>query len=443
MDLVKSHWETSGDQVSLAMPIAKIDKKNRLVSGFATLDNVDTGDDVVTKTASVGAFERFRGNIREMHEPIAAGRLVDFKEDSLYDPQTKKFYNGVYVTAYISLGAENTWQKVLDGTLSGFSIGGKIKKQKAEYVPDLGKAVRFVEEYDLIELSLVDNPANQLANVFSFVKSADTGELMMKGMAVDTHLVNVFWCPTDEIAKNSSNESETCLSCGSGMEQIGWFEKGEDEAVKTAAAVADFLRQKEVTTDDNTGEGGVNMTDTMTKAVDDAPVVSDETVTKSEGNAEEKGNARAEAARAAEAEGTVLTAEESAEVEEVPTTEEVAPVTDETEEKDEETAEVDEAPADVDLEKMLSELKVSITETVEAKVSEITKAFDTKASEWEKTLDELSKGLEAVKGEREDVTKRLSVLEGSTALKKSGEVEAEPVVKVKKGLWSGTFFDAD
>jgi hypothetical protein len=447
MDLVKTHWEADASNVSLSMPIAKVDKKNRLVSGFATLDNVDTGDDVVMATASQGAFTRFRGNIREMHEPIAAGRLVDFREDSLYDPETKKFYNGVYVTAYVSVGAESTWQKVLDGTLSGFSIGGKIKKQKTEYVPDLAKSVRYVEEYDLIELSLVDNPANQLANVFSFVKN-QSGELMMKGMAVDTHLVNVFWCPVDEIAKNSPNESETCLACTNSMEQIGWFEKGEDEAVKTAAAVADFLRQREVTTDDNTGEGGVNMTNTITKA-DDVVVTSDVTVDKVQGNVDEAGNARAEAAREAEANGTVLSEEEAAAVEEIPTTEDADADKDEDAEGDA-TAEVDEAPGDVDLEKMFDDLKESVTASIEktvsavdAKVDEIQKAWDAKAEEYNKSLATLTEGLEAVRGEREDVAKRLKVLEGSSAIRKSGEVETEPVTKVKKGLWSGTFFDAD
>lgn len=454
MDLVKSHWVAGDDRVSLSMPIAKVDRENRLVSGFATLDNVDTGDDVVTASASAGAFTRFRGNIREMHEPIAAGRLVDFREESFYDSKSEKFYNGIYVTVYVSKGAESTWEKVLDGTLSGFSIGGNIVKQSTSYVADLGKAVRFIEEYDLIELSLVDNPANQLANVFSIVKN-QSGDLMMKGMAVETHLVNVFWCATDEIAKNSTNESEICLSCGSQMEQIGWFEKGEDEAVKTAAAVADFLRQKEVNADnerDATGEGGVNMADKIEKTGDDAVVTSENTAGPVEGNVEERGNARAEAARAAEAEGEVLTSEEADEVEEVPTTADGDDSVTDGNASEEETAEVDEAPSDPDLEKMFDDLKNSVTESiektvasVEAKVEEVSTAFDAKASELEKSLTELSESLEAIKNEREDVAKRLDSLEKASAVKKSGEVEGpEPVTKARKGgFWGSAFFDED
>lgn len=417
MELVKSHWVAETDRVTLSMPIAKVDAENRLVSGFATLDNLDTSDDIVSADASASAFSRFRGNIREMHEPIAAGRLVDFREDSFYDTKTDKFYNGVYVTAYVSLGAESTWQKVLDGTLSGFSIGGNITEQETEYDSELGKMVRIIKNYDLVELSLVDNPANQLANVFSIVKSNEG--TMMKGMAVETHLVNVFWCSTDEIAKNSTNESETCLSCGKSMEQIGWFEKGEDEAVKTAPAVANFLRQKEAditkNSDSANGEGGVKMTDEIKKDAE----VAEEAVAADE-------NVEAPAEEAVEE----VAAEDNAAVE--------AEV-------------VDEAPAEPDFEKMFDDLKDSVkesvaktVETVEAKVAEATKAFDEKASEFEKSLGELSDKLEAIKTEREDVAKRLDALEKASAIKKSGEVEnTEPVKKAQKGLWSGTFFDAN
>ncbi len=407
MELVKSHWEADDNRIHLSMPISKVDRQNRLVSGFATLDNIDTSDEIVTAEASRAAFTRFRGNVREMHEPIAAGRVVDFKEDSFYDSKTEKYYSGIYATAYISLGAESTWQKVLDGTLSGFSIGGSIKEKHVEYISELNKSVRFITDYDLSELSLVDSPANQLANVFSIVKSADG--VLMKGMASEVHLVNVFWCAADEIAKNSSGESETCLHCGKTMEQIGWFEKGSDEVVKTAKTVADFLRKRE----DNVaidvpahGEGGVKMTEDIKKNADE-------------------------------------------EVVEVATTEEVVEA--ETDGVEAAAVEVvEEAAVEPDFEKMFDDLKGSVTdsinktvEAVEAKVSAATAAFDEKASEFEKSLGELSEKLESIREQRENVTKRLDALEKASAIKKSGDVETtEPVKKAKTGLWSGAFFDA-
>ena len=128
MIINKAHWITEGDNVRFTMPIGKVDKERRIVSGFATLDNVDKQNDVITSEASMNAFAKFRGNLREMHQPLAVGKVVSFKEDRYFDPNTKKFYNGVYVSAYVSKGAQDTWEKVLDGTLTGFSIGGSITK---------------------------------------------------------------------------------------------------------------------------------------------------------------------------------------------------------------------------------------------------------------------------------------------------------------------------
>jgi hypothetical protein len=440
MDFKKSHWVADGSRVSLSVPFAKIDKENRLVTGFATLDNIDSSDDVVTAEASKAAFAAARGNVREMHQPIAAGRVVDFKEEEFF--HDGQFYRGIFVTTYVSKGAQDTWEKVLDGTLSGFSIGGNITEQETKFVKDAGpngKNIRFIKGYDLIELSLVDNPANQLANILTVVKNSEGS--FIKGMVAETTIVNIFWCSTDEVAKNSEGESETCLACGNAMEQIGWFEKGEDNAVKTAAAVADFLRQKEVNTAeqaDNTahGEGGVQMGNKINKDAESANdeqkdvVTSDDVVDAEEVNAEEV----AEGAQAPE--DTNEVSEEFSEHQ--------------VEAQEEAEAEAqEEAAGEPDLEKMFDDLKDSVkdsiaktVEAVEAKVTEATAAFDAKASEFEKSLGELSEKLEAIKTEREDVAKRLDALEKASAIRKSGEVEGtEPVTKSKGSFWGSAFFD--
>ena len=127
MMINKANWTTDKDSLRLSMPIGKVDVERRMVSGFASLDNIDKQDDIVTAEASVQAFKNFKGNLREMHQPSAVGKMVSFKEDRYFDPNSKKFYNGVYVSAYVSKGAQNAWEKVLDGTYTGFSIGGNIK----------------------------------------------------------------------------------------------------------------------------------------------------------------------------------------------------------------------------------------------------------------------------------------------------------------------------
>ena len=71
MIINKAHWNSEGNNLRLSMPISKIDQERRIVSGFATLDNLDRQNDIVTAEASMKAFSNFKGNIREMHQPSA------------------------------------------------------------------------------------------------------------------------------------------------------------------------------------------------------------------------------------------------------------------------------------------------------------------------------------------------------------------------------------
>ena len=98
MIINKAHWNSEGNNLRLSMPISKIDQERRIVSGFATLDNLDRQNDIVTAEASMKAFSNFKGNIREMHQPSAVGKMVSFKEDKYFDPESKKFYSGVFVS---------------------------------------------------------------------------------------------------------------------------------------------------------------------------------------------------------------------------------------------------------------------------------------------------------------------------------------------------------
>ena len=227
MNINKAQWVTDGDNVRLSMPIGKVDKERRIVSGFATLDNVDKQGDVVDTSASLNAFKNFRGNLREMHQPSAVGKIVSFKEDKYFDPGTKKFYSGVYVSAYVSKGAQDAWEKVLDGTYSGFSIGGNIKKFDDEYNEGMDKAVRIIKEYELHELSLVDNPANQFANIFSIEKV--NGETTIDGYLSKTEIDNVFWDSENDMVLLSDSDTAVSPTSGKPMQNIGFVEKTDSD----------------------------------------------------------------------------------------------------------------------------------------------------------------------------------------------------------------------
>lgn len=160
----------------LGVPLMKIDLKKRIVSGFATLNNLDQAGDIVDIDASEEAFSKWFGNIREMHQKDAVGRAVDWRRDTYTDDDGNE-YEGIWVDAKISKGAENTWQKCVDGTLAGFSIGGVTKEKERVLAKDGDKNVAAwrITKYGLNELSLVDSPCNQLA-CFSLVKSIDGGD---------------------------------------------------------------------------------------------------------------------------------------------------------------------------------------------------------------------------------------------------------------------------
>jgi len=275
MNIEKSHWSTDGENLHLSVPFTKVNRENRTVSGFATLDNVDQTGDVVTAEASIKAFENFRGNLREMHQSIAVGKVVSFKPETYYDQKSQTFYNGVYVTSYISKGAQDTWEKVLDGTLSGFSIGGKIKESDNEVNKATGEAVRFIKDYDLVELSIVDSPANELCNIFSIEKVG--GKMIYKGLATEVVTENIFYCEdSDSVFMSTEKTFESPVS-GKPATLIGWVESSDmNKSKEINKILASFkksrlpLPETQLAKQANV-EGGNKMSDTNIDNVVEAP----------------------------------------------------------------------------------------------------------------------------------------------------------------------------
>ena len=435
MKIEKTAWDTTNSSVRMAMPLTKIDEEKRLVSGFASLDNADSHDDIVLAEASAKAFARFRGNIREMHQPIAVGKMVDFREEEFYDAKAEKFYRGIYVTVHVSKGAEDTWQKVLDGTLTGFSIGGNILDAESQFVKDADKNIRFIKDYELIELSLVDNPANQLANVFSIEKMSD-GTQVMKGMVADTAVENVFYCPEDEIAKTSTDDSLDCTACGRNMKNVGWFEydSASEKAEKMAAVI-----QKYLSSNDNTQETPANNEGGVDVAED---TVKKDAVPKQEVPAGEQGKAQTEVDSSVEN----ADAEQTAEVSEV----EAAEAAD--------VSEVDNAEDDLAkmFDNLKEELKKSVSDDIQSvnsaidgvneKFEEFSKNVESKFTELSQKHGELSEKFAGLKQELDSVEKSLTSLDAKTAFKKSGDLggSTEPVVEKKAtSTWGGHFLGVD
>jgi hypothetical protein len=420
----KAHWTTDKNSVRLSMPIGKVDVERRMVSGFATLDNIDKQDDIVTTEASLQAFKNFRGNLREMHQPSAVGKIVSFKEDKYFDPNSKKFYSGVYVSAYVSKGAQDAWEKVLDGTYSGFSIGGNIKSWDDAYNADMDKAIRIIKDYDLYELSLVDSPANQFASIISVEKV--NGHNVISGASVDAIIENVFYDSENGIVLVSDSETAESPVSGKNMENIGFVEKNDNEKANMIKFLVDSA--KGISTIKITKEVS-QMTET-TEAVVDA-VVENVEITPEAQPAEVETPAVVDEAPADLA---VAKSDDGGAVPSAPVVEEESVVP-------EVEAELAVAKSDESIVDAVAEIKNSLTNAFGDLAATI-KSLNEQVEALSKSVDAVSTEVTQVKGQFNEFGKRVDAVEQDTAFRKSGDlgeiVQFEPV-KVQKSLWGGRF----
>ena len=434
MTISKAHWDSQGENLRLSMPFSKVDKERRIVSGFASLDNIDKQNDIVTADASMKAFEKFRGNIREMHQPLAVGKMVSFKQDKYFDPTSKKFYNGVFVSAYVSKGAQDTWEKVLDGTLTGFSIGGRMNQWDDGYDEKSDSQIRIIKEYDLVELSLVDSPANQFANIVS-VEKVD-GVNIVKGD--ETELENVFWDSETGIVLVSQNEKEISPTTGNEMKNIGFVEKTDNEKVNMIKFLVDSA--KGINTSKITKEVSpmTETTETTTEIVEKSDDVVETVETAPEADAVVDAPAADEVAKAetVEAVDEVVTAEKAETVEAVEDTTEVS--------KSDEVI----AKSVTEVAESMTEIKNTLTSAFSDLVATV-KSLQTEVADLNKSLDSVKSqvvntqsAISETNGVINEFGKRMESVESDTAFRKSGdigEIFQERPAMVEKSLWGGRF----
>jgi hypothetical protein len=443
----KSKFVTHGEDINLSVPFSKVDKERRVVSGFATTDALDKQGDIVTKEASLRAFQKFNKNIREMHQPVAVGKMVAFREDKYFDPESKKFYSGVYVSAYVSKGAQSTWEKVLDGTLSGFSIGGRMNDWDDGYDEKSDSPIRIIKEYDLVELSLVDNPANQFANVISIEKV--DGISVIKGDTASLEIENVFYDEESGIVTLSKEDSQTSPVTGSQMKNIGFVEKNDNEKSEMIKFLVDSAK-------------GMNFSK-MTKEEDPMTETTNEITEKSDDVVEDvkvapEADIVAEAVDTAKVDATGSMADEDEDeddeddMESSYTSKAKSGDMDEDEMKaeksDDSEVEEDVSKSD-DVTAAVAELKNGIASAF-SDLSVVVKSLSDEIIELKKSLEATSNDLKSVKDEVvsaksnfDEFGKRVDAVEADTAFRKSGDlgeiVQETQIQKSEKSLWGGRF----
>jgi archaellum component FlaC len=428
MNINKAFWTTDGDNVRLSMPFGKVDIEKRIVSGFASLDNVDKQYDIVTTEASLSAFAKFRGNIREMHQPSAVGKMISFKEEKYFDPEAKKFYKGIYVSTYISKGASDAWEKVLDGTYTGFSIGGRMNKWDDAYNEELDKAIRIIKDYDLVELSLVDSPANQFASIMS-VEKVD-GVDTIKGDLADVVVENVFYDEETGIVLTSDEETYVSPVSGNEMKNIGFVEKNDSEKANMIKFLVDSA--KGINTSKITKE--VNPMSEDTTAVVDAPVAEAEAVS---------AEVTPEAQPTEESEKAEVVAEATPEAVEKSDSEDSATSSvEDAIQTPEAPAAEDAAKADDVIANAIAEIKESVTNAFGDLTATI-KSLGDEVANMKKSLDATTTDVNQIKGTFNEIGKRVDSVEKDTAFRKSGDlgeiVQELDSTPVHKSLWGGRF----
>lgn len=161
-------------KLNLFFRMTKVDEAQRLVYGIATAEVVDKSGEICDYESTVPFYKKWSaemekasggkslGNVREMHSNIAAGVVKQIN----FDDEKKQ------IEICTKCVDDSTWNKIMEGVLTGFSQGGEyIKRWKDEIDATL---MRYTA--DPSEISYVDNPCLGPAT-FQYIKADGTSEM--------------------------------------------------------------------------------------------------------------------------------------------------------------------------------------------------------------------------------------------------------------------------
>ena len=179
-----------------------------IVEGFVAVSEIiDRQDDILTMDAIQASSKDLVGMTMLLNHDASRpiGRIL----------QSATRGQGLYVKAQISKTEPDVWAKVNDGTLSKFSIRGRIIEAYVKFVEDLHREVNFIEKMELVEASLVSVPANPKAEVVRFYVEKAFREFLKSG-GVITHrnggdsmtLEQQVKALTDMLAKAETDEAK-------------------------------------------------------------------------------------------------------------------------------------------------------------------------------------------------------------------------------------------
>jgi len=214
-------------------PIAKVDREERMVYGYASTEAVDSQGEVVRKEALAAAlpdYMRF-ANVREMHQPSAVG----VAEEAAVDEK------GLWIR--VKVVDDEAWKKVQERVYKGFSIGGVVTGR------DAGDP-RIITGLSLAEISLVDRPANP-ETLFAVYKAAALGKVGARHSREDLKRVQGIHdmaaalgadCPGNHDGDAGDTKSALAAELQGTREQLAKLLKRVEELEKRPAAAKAALR---------------------------------------------------------------------------------------------------------------------------------------------------------------------------------------------------------
>jgi len=208
------------------------EKGNLIVSGFFTSDNKDAVGDIITKDATQRAIPSYKewGNIRFMHKPEPIGKVLKIGESD----------GMLWNEMEIKVVDKKAINLVEEEIMTAFSVGIMIDWDDIEELDDGGW---IISDYSMVEISLVDHPANYDAKLGKQVLSGDKSELRLKGFAIDVS--------TDANIEGNGSEKMADIEI---LETVGSDSTGEEviEAVEVVELSIDLTEivEEEVVEED-------------------------------------------------------------------------------------------------------------------------------------------------------------------------------------------------
>lgn len=145
-DTMKTETQINDGKANFFAPMLKYDEKENMAYGYFSTEALDSQGQIVEAAAIEKAISGYMqwGNIREMHQTLAAGVAKSIKKDD----------KGWYLSCKVVDPIAQT--KCREGVYKGFSIGGLVKTVVEDKMAKGGR----ITDLELHEISLVDRPAN-------------------------------------------------------------------------------------------------------------------------------------------------------------------------------------------------------------------------------------------------------------------------------------------